>query len=51
MHISMKVPRALRKLSFCEGVVFLAHHSSNLGVHPYISFTKTCDSAGDIFLH
>ena len=41
----------LRKLSYCECVVYAAHHSHSLGVHPCISFTRTRDFAGDIFLH
>ena len=49
--MSLKMPGALRKLSFCECVVFVAHHSSSLGVHPCICFTRTCDTVGDIFLH
>ena len=49
--VSLEVPRALRKLSLCECADFASHQSSSLGVHPFISFTRTCDFDGGIFLH
>ena len=51
MLVSLKVPIAVRKLSFCECAVFAAHHSSILGVHPCIRFMRTCDSVGAMVLH